>query len=73
MIPFSQTNALAVFMALMNKIFAPYLDRFIVVFIDDSLVYPKLKDGPCRSFEDITTAFEDSTIVYQVGKNVTFG
>ena len=42
--PFGLTNAPAAFMDLMNRIFHQYLDRFVVVFIDDILVYSKTRE-----------------------------
>jgi hypothetical protein len=41
---FGLTNAPAYFMYLMNKVFMEYLDKFVVVFIDDILVYSKTKE-----------------------------
>jgi hypothetical protein len=40
-ISFGLTNAPAYFMYLMNKVFMKYLDKFVIVFIDDILVYSK--------------------------------
>ena len=42
--PFGLTNALNFFMCLMNNVFHKYLDKFVVVFIDDILIYSKSKE-----------------------------
>jgi hypothetical protein len=42
--PFGLTNPLAYFMYLMNKVFMEYLDKFVMMFINDILVYTRSEE-----------------------------
>ena len=44
MVPFVLSNAPVVFMCLMNGVFRDYLDKFVIVFLDDILVYSKSEE-----------------------------
>ncbi|XP_073223491.1 uncharacterized mitochondrial protein AtMg00860-like [Cicer arietinum] len=52
---FGVTNALVVFMDYMNRIFTPYLDKFVVVFIDGILFYSKI---PRKHVEHLKTVLQ---------------
>jgi hypothetical protein len=43
-VPFGLSNALVVFMCLMNGIFREYLDKFVIVFLDEILIYSKSEE-----------------------------
>ena len=43
--PFGLTNSPTAFMDLMNRVFRPYVDQFVVVFIDDTLMYSKDREN----------------------------
>jgi hypothetical protein len=44
MVPFGLSNAPVVFMCLMNGVFREYLDMFVIIFLDDILIYSKSEE-----------------------------
>jgi len=63
--PFGVTNAPSVFMEYMNRIFHPYLDQFVVVFIDDILVCSKSEEEHVEH-ESCVASLEGEAIACQV-------
>ena len=51
--PFGLTNAPAAFMRLMNDLFRDYLDKFVIIFIDDILIYSKSKDEHAEHIQKV--------------------
>ncbi|KAA3470805.1 DNA/RNA polymerases superfamily protein [Gossypium australe] len=56
-VPSGLTNTPVAFMDLMNQGFQPYLDRFVVVFIDDILIYSKIKFEHAQHLRILCTKF----------------
>ncbi|WJZ87502.1 hypothetical protein VitviT2T_006876 [Vitis vinifera] len=66
--PFGLTNAPAAFMDLMNRVFKPYLDQFVVVFIDDILVYSKSRGEHERHLSIILQTLRDKQLYAKLKK-----
>ncbi|GJV49801.1 reverse transcriptase [Tanacetum coccineum] len=66
--PFGLTNTPAVFMDLMNRIFHEYLDKFIIIFIDDILVYSKSEEEHERHLRIVLEILRQKTLYAKFSK-----
>ena len=66
--PFGFTNALAAFMDVMNRVFKPYLDQFVVVFIDDIIVYSKNKEEHKKHLHVILQTLREHQLFAKLNK-----
>ena len=66
--PFSLTNAPAVFMDLMQRIFHPYLDQFVVIFLDGILIYSKSEDEHERHLRLVLQKLKDQKLYVKFSK-----
>ena len=66
--PFGVTNAPGVFMEYMNRIFHPYLDKFVVVFIDDILVYSKSEEEHAEHLRVVLGVLREKKLFAKLSK-----
>ncbi|XP_075481252.1 uncharacterized protein LOC142521964 [Primulina tabacum] len=60
--PFGLTNASATFMDPMHRVFQPYLDKFVVIFIDDILVYSKSKEEHAHHLRTVLQTLKENQL-----------
>ena len=66
--PFGLTNAPTIFMDLMNRVFRPYLDKFVIVFIDDILVYSGNSDDHEKHLRMVLPTMRDKQLYAKFSK-----
>ena len=67
-ISFGLRNAPATLMVLMNKVFKPYLDLFVIVFIDDILIYSRNKKDHASHLRIVLQTLRDKELYVKFSK-----
>ena len=70
--PFGLTNVPAAFMDLMHSVFQPYLDQFIIIFVNDILIYSKSEEEHEDHFKVVLQVLRDHQL-YASSANANFG
>ena len=66
--PFGLTNAPATFQRMMNEIFRPYLDQFVVVYLDDILVYSRNKEDHVKHVRIVLQVLRENKLYCEFAK-----
>jgi len=61
-------NALAIFMDYLNRIFRPYLDRFVIVLIDDILIYSKSREEHAEHLRVVLAVLKEHQLYGKLSK-----
>jgi len=69
---FGVTNAPTIFMDYMNQIFRPFLDKFVVVFIDDIVIYYRTREEHAKHLRTFLNILREKQL-YAKLQNVTSG
>ena len=67
-LPFGLTNAPATFQQLMNDILRPYLDQFVIVYLDDICIYSKTKEEHLEHLDKVLTILEQHRLFVGLDK-----
>lgn len=66
--PFGVSNSFGMFMGYMNRIFPPYLNQFVVVFIDDNLVYSKTDKDHAKRLHRVLQVLKEKKLYAKLSK-----
>ncbi len=67
-LPFGLTNAPATFMTLMNDIFREYLDQFVVVYLDDILIYSRTREEHVEHVQKVLEILQQHKLYAKISK-----